>query len=788
MTTKKIQTKIRSSKSRSRDASTIGVYLRLRPVKSDVLTIQKINDQQVKTIPPDGSNPQIYSFTKVFDNVPQSQIFEQVAQPLVEDFITQARDGLIFTYGITGSGKTYTMEGTRNDPGLIFRSIDFLFNSIASQQTPKSTIQTDGQNSYRLREQELLYPNLGRAETPSALPSVIKWRQRVKETSKVSVDHTKYFALFVSLIELYNKQVHDLFEDMDMTTSEKKKREIRTDNRGMSYVANVVEVEVKSAEEAVDLYTRGIRRRRIGATALNQESSRGHCVLNLRLVQVGKSIYDGQFDEDTLVSSQLCLVDLAGSERTKRSGATGGALFEAGSINNSLGALRKCIRALRDREPTSNIQYREHSLTRLFKSYFEGHGFVRMVLCVKPTVADFYENNTAMEFGLLSQEVPVDYASPPKMIKRSRSRVQDTISAAMQDYFSKKPALFKPNPDLSDEEFISDWISKLKSNRDERKKCFKVTMDKQSLVREHIQKQIESNASLEQSFETKAKELRDLEEQLELLESKLQTTERSKEQKNERIRQLQRKISELAPKAQQASVTEKQFKMLQIQNEEALRKLMVLIKSEQNRSENFKEIERILSNMKSRGWDGTAPSAPEMEPLQSSSPIGIPNPSTTETTDSHTVPTLTNSSSDAMEYHQEHRVSSSPVKVLSSPTGGVPVVNPRHNRSLSCSSMQWIHHKPQGTIDTGTVLKPKFKNGRSVKNLRSSDILRKDAAGYSVVHQDADPNGDVETSIYKGHIISTVCGGAQVIINDIEKMRQVSPKRRRAASDAQFTH
>jgi kinesin family protein 23 len=103
--------------------------------------------------------------------------------------------------------------------------------------------------------------------------------------------------------------------------------------------------------------------------------------------------------------------------------------------------------------------------------------------------------------------------------------------------------------------------------------------------------------------------------------------------------------------------------------------------------------------------------------------------------------------------------------------------------------MQWIHHKPQGTIDTGTVLKPKFKNGRSVKNLRSSDILRKDIAGYSVVHQDADPNGDVETSVYKGHIISTVCGGAQMIIDDIETMTQKSPpKRRRAASDAQFTH
>lgn len=683
-------------KKSSKEPSTIGVYLRIRPLKAEKPTIEKINDQQIRTLPPDNSTPEVYSFTKVFDNASQSQIFKQVAQPILEDFILSARDGLIFTYGITGSGKTYTMEGNRNDPGLIFRSIDFIFNSIAAQQTPKHVIESDSRNSYRLRE-EPLYPNLGRLETPSALPSVIKWRQRAKEPSKVSVDHTKYFTLFISLIELYNKQVHDLLEDMDPNTSEKKKREIRSDQRGLSYVANVVEVEVKSAEEAVDIYTRGIRRRKIGATALNQESSRGHCVLNLRLVQLGKSIYDGQFDENTLVSSQLCLVDLAGSERTKRSGATGGALFEAGSINNSLGALRKCIRALRDREPTNNIQYREHSLTRLFKSYFEGHGFVRMVLCVKPSVEDFYENNTAMEFGLLSQEVYVDYASPPKMIKRSRT--QEALTAGMLEYLDKKTNHLTSNSDLVGAEFIADWITKLKQSRDERKKCMKVLLDQQQKFRSQLVEMMDQNATIKEKLRSRAKE-----------------REFVREERKERRESLTRR-------------------------------------------ESHREVKTIIFNPSTEsGMTGDSAPVSNESPTQTDSSLTMVTP----------VP--------------------EPRTLEFASGGGVPVVNPRHNRSLSCSSMQWIHHKPQGTIDTGTVLKPKFKNGRSVKNLRSSDILRKDAAGYSVVHQDADPNGDVETSIYKGHIISTVCGGAQVILNDIETMRQVSPKRRRAASDAQFTH
>ena len=48
--------------------------------------------------------------------------------------------------------------------------------------------------------------------------------------------------------------------------------------------------------------------------------------------------------------SQLSLVDLAGSERTGRTGNQGERLKEAGSINQSLMALRACIEALRENQ------------------------------------------------------------------------------------------------------------------------------------------------------------------------------------------------------------------------------------------------------------------------------------------------------------------------------------------------------------------------------------------------------------------------------------------------------
>lgn len=42
----------------------------------------------------------------------------------------RVNSGVLFTYGITGSGKTYTMMGPLNNPGLIPRSFDVVFNSI----------------------------------------------------------------------------------------------------------------------------------------------------------------------------------------------------------------------------------------------------------------------------------------------------------------------------------------------------------------------------------------------------------------------------------------------------------------------------------------------------------------------------------------------------------------------------------------------------------------------------------------------------------------------------------
>jgi len=51
--------------------------------------------------------------------------------------LLEGKSGLLFAYGVTGSGKTYTMSGTATDPGIMPRSIDALFNSIKDYKSLK---------------------------------------------------------------------------------------------------------------------------------------------------------------------------------------------------------------------------------------------------------------------------------------------------------------------------------------------------------------------------------------------------------------------------------------------------------------------------------------------------------------------------------------------------------------------------------------------------------------------------------------------------------------------------
>ena len=75
-------------------------------------------------------NVKIYTFDSVYDGgSTQEEIYADIFHPLV-DSVLEGFNGTIFAYGQTGTGKTFTMEGSTDDPGVIPRSFTHIFSHI----------------------------------------------------------------------------------------------------------------------------------------------------------------------------------------------------------------------------------------------------------------------------------------------------------------------------------------------------------------------------------------------------------------------------------------------------------------------------------------------------------------------------------------------------------------------------------------------------------------------------------------------------------------------------------
>lgn len=87
---------------------------------------------------------------------------------------------------------------------------------------------------------------------------------------------------------------------------------------------------------------------------------------------------------------------------------------------------------------------------------------------------------------------------------------------------------------------------------------------------------------------------------------------------------------------------------------------------------------------------------------------------------------------------------------------------------------KWLEHRPSVPVPLGTILQP-YYNARSVKSPELKDIINNRTSAYCLVTQEADTEGELETKLYKGGVIPTTSGGAQVIFDDVECLKQFSP-------------
>lgn len=68
----------------------------------------------------------------IFDEVTKNKdVFDNVVKPIV-DAAVNGFNGTVFAYGQTSSGKTFTMMGDLNEPGIITLAIEHMFDAIAN--------------------------------------------------------------------------------------------------------------------------------------------------------------------------------------------------------------------------------------------------------------------------------------------------------------------------------------------------------------------------------------------------------------------------------------------------------------------------------------------------------------------------------------------------------------------------------------------------------------------------------------------------------------------------------
>ncbi|XP_042393559.1 kinesin-like protein KIN-14E isoform X3 [Zingiber officinale] len=265
----------------------IRVFCRCRPLSKEeissgchaIIDFDAAKDGEIGTVA-GGTTKKSFKFDRVYtpkDN--QADVYAD-ASP----FVTSVLDGYnvcIFAYGQTGTGKTFTMEGTENNRGVNYRTLEELFK-IAVER--KDTIS---------------------------------------------------YSISVSVLEVYNEQIRDLLA----TSPSNKKLEVRQAAEGFHHVPGMVEAKVENMKEAWNVLQSGSNARAVGSNNVNEHSSRSHCMLCIMVR--AKNLMNGECTKsklwlvDLAGSERLTRTDVQG-ERLKEAQNINRSLSALGDVISAL--------------------------------------------------------------------------------------------------------------------------------------------------------------------------------------------------------------------------------------------------------------------------------------------------------------------------------------------------------------------------------------------------------------------------------------------------------------------
>ncbi|XP_064286890.1 kinesin-like protein KIF20B isoform X2 [Passer domesticus] len=430
---------------------------------------------------------QKFTFSQVFGpETTQEEFFEGTMKQPVQDFL-DGYNRLVFTYGVTNAGKTYTFQGTEDDVGILPRTMDMLFKSIQGKLYTAMDLKP-----YRCRDYIKLTENQVREEAAiknSLLRLIKEVDHQINTRDKAPVDSKDLediskdleqsvtternyikFSVWVSFFEIYNECFYDLLIPV---SNDKKRKTLRLaqDIKGCSFVKDLQWVQISDSREAFRLLKLGLKHQSIASTKLNNCSSRSHSIFTVKLLK----IEDSGIPRVTRVN-ELSLCDLAGSERYTKTRNEGDRLKESGNINTSLLTLGKCINALKNYQQSKlqqHIPFRESKLTHFLQGFFSGKGKVYMIVNISKCASAYEETLNVLKFSAIAQKVlvmdtsilPEDQSFGQKLAGESsllnvtrmpipRKRATILWDRTLEDVFEDDADEMEEEPSMSREEAV----------------------------------------------------------------------------------------------------------------------------------------------------------------------------------------------------------------------------------------------------------------------------------------------------------------------------------------------
>ncbi|XP_047307060.1 kinesin-like protein KIN-7O [Impatiens glandulifera] len=359
----------------------IHVTLRARPLSEEEAKNSpwRINGNTISN----HSHSSKFEFDSIFgEDCKTKDIYETRINDIVGAAV-RGFNGTVFAYGQTSSGKTYTMQGTDSEPGVIPLAIRNVFDIIQE-------------------------------------------------------DMDREFLLRMSYMEIYNEEINDLL------APEHQKLQVHESIERGIFVAGLREEIVASPHQVLELMEFGVSHRHIGETNMNLYSSRSHTIFRMIIESRERNEHENIGSScDAVRVSVLNLVDLAGSERVVKTGAEGVRLKEGSHINKSLLTLGTVIKKLSEgvESQGGHVPYRDSKLTRILQPALGGNANTAIICNI--TLAQIHADETKSSLLFASRALQVtncarvnEILTDAALLKRQKKEIEE-LKAKLQGSHSE---------------------------------------------------------------------------------------------------------------------------------------------------------------------------------------------------------------------------------------------------------------------------------------------------------------------------------------------------------------